>query len=69
MWEEVSVLMYFVSENNIILDSFSLDRLESTDLETILDIQIQGTDQKYHGAIHYTYPSLAFVAVCQFITS
>ena len=61
--------MYFVTENNIVLDSFSIDRVETTDLETILDIQIQETDQKYIGAIHFCYPLLVCVVVCFFIIS
>ena len=65
----MSVLMYFVTENNIVLDSFSIDRVETTDLETILDIQIQGTDQKYIGAIYFYYPLLVFVVVCFLIIS
>ena len=41
--------MYFVVEDNNVMDSFSVEPLQQSEIDTILDIDIPGTTKKYKG--------------------
>lgn len=54
MWVEQTALMYFVVEDDFVLDPFSVDPLEQADIETVLDIEIPDSTETYISTFHST---------------